>query len=242
MEETLTIMVVEDEVAIAEFIEINLKRAGFEVVKAGSTAQTLQLLAASIPDLIVLDIMLPDVDGFDLCREIRGRMRIPIIMLTARGEDIDKIRGLELGADDYMVKPFNPNELIARIHAVMRRYQHDGVSEDGMYSRGALSIDPSTRRVWREGVLLDLTPREYNLLLFLARHSGRVFSRDEVRREVWGHEFIEERSVDVHIRRLREKIGDDASDPKYIITVWGEGYKFNPDLPGDSRAAPRREG
>lgn len=238
----ITIMVVEDETGIAEFIKINLERAGFGVIRAATGAQALSLLERKEPDFILLDLMLPDVDGFDLCVDLRRKHHVPLLMLTARGEDIDKIRGLESGADDYMVKPFNPNELIARIHAILRRYRVEASGDDGVYTRGALTIDPSTRRVWKHGTLLDLTPREYNLLLFLSRRAGQVFSRDAVRREVWGHEFIEERSVDVHIRRLREKIGDDASEPRYIVTVWGEGYKFNPNLPVGPQPPEKHEG
>jgi DNA-binding response OmpR family regulator len=232
-----TILVVDDEEAIAEFIEINLKRSKFEVIKAFSGVEALEKFSSHNPDLVVLDIMLPDMDGFQICRKLRSLSKVPIIMLTARGEDMDKISGLQLGADDYMVKPFNPQELVARIQAILRRFSGIRRVEDAKITIGDLCIDQAARKVWKCGRPVDLTNREYNLLIVLVRNPGRIFSRDEVRKQIWGHEFVEARSVDVHMRRLREKIGDDAAEVKYryIMTVWGQGYKFNPALlPADS--------
>lgn len=225
------ILVVDDEEAIVEFVEINLRRAGYEVVKAYNGHDAVQSVRNSSPQLVVLDIMLGDVDGFQVCREIRRFSSVPVIMLTARSEDKDKISGLEMGADAYLVKPFNPDELIAWIQAVLRRFTAarptDGTAP---IQFGDLSIDPVARKVWRSGKQIELSPRETDLIVFFASNPGRVFTRSAVRRGVWGDEFLEERSVDVHIRRLREKIGDDALEPRYIMTVWGIGYKANPDI------------
>jgi DNA-binding response OmpR family regulator len=179
---------------------------------------------------MVLDIMLPDIDGFNVCREVRRFSSVPVIMLTARSEDKDKISGLEMGADAYLVKPFNPEELIAWIQAVMRRLSPHRLDEANRIPFGDLSIDPIGRKVWRDGKQIELSPRETDLMIFFASNPGRIFTRAEVRRGVWGDEFLEERSVDVHVRRLREKIGDDALEPRYIMTVWGIGYKANPDI------------
>jgi DNA-binding response OmpR family regulator len=224
------ILVVDDEEAIVEFVEINLQRAGFEVLKAHSGEEALKALEAKAPDLMVLDVMLPDMSGFDICRKARVSHSIPIIMLTAKGDDMDKITGLELGADDYMVKPFNPWELIARIQAIFRRMGPAKTEDAGKRTFGEMTIDPLGRKVWKRGKLIELTPREYDLVILFSSHPGRIFTREEVRKEIWGHEFIEERSIDVHIRRLRDKIEDNAMDPQFILTIWGVGYKSNPKL------------
>ena len=226
-----TILVVDDEEAIVEFVEINLRRAGFDVIKAYTGNDGVLAVREARPSLVVLDIMLPDIDGFQVCREIRRFSSVPVIMLTARTEDKDKISGLETGADAYLVKPFNPDELIAWIQAVLRRFT-PAVSDpaNAPLLFGDLSIDATSRKVWRGSRQIELSPRETELLIFFARNTGRIFTRAELRRGVWGDEFLEERSVDVHVRRLREKIGDDALEPRYIITVWGTGYKANPDL------------
>jgi len=228
-----TILVVDDEEAIAEFIEINLKRAGFAVVKAFSGTEAVESVTQHNPALVVLDLMLPDMDGFLVCKTIRSLSQVPIIMLTARGEDADKVSGLKLGADDYMVKPFNPQELVERVHAILRRFSSGRRVEEEKIFVGDLCIDPMARKVWKDREAIDLTPKEYGILIFFVRNPGQIFSREEVRNRVWGHEFIEARSVDVHLRRLREKIGDDAPEAnyRYFITVWGQGYKFNPAIP-----------
>jgi DNA-binding response OmpR family regulator len=224
------ILVVDDEEAIVEFIEINLKRAGFEVIKAYNGDDAITRLKACAPDCMVLDVMLPDMSGFEVLRRVRTLSNVPIIMLTAKGEDMDKITGLELGADDYMVKPFNPWELIARIQAIFRRLMAVKPEDVSKMSFGEMIIDPMGRKVWKKGALIELTPREFDLVLLFAGHPGKIFTREEVRKEIWGHEFIEERSIDVHIRRLRDKIEDKPMDPAYILTIWGVGYKSNPAM------------
>jgi DNA-binding response OmpR family regulator len=231
-----TILVVDDEEAIVEFVEINLRRAGYEVVKAYNGTDAVQAVREHTPQLVVLDIMLPDIDGFQVCREIRRFSSVPVIMLTARSEDQDKISGLEMGADAYLVKPFNPDELIAWIQAVLRRFTPKRTADGGTPIQfGDLSIDPVARKVWRNNKQIDLSPRETDLIIFFASNPGRIFTRSDVRRGVWGDEFLEERSVDVHVRRLREKIGDDALEPRYIMTVWGIGYKSNPDIMAEEK-------
>lgn len=229
------ILVVDDEEAIVEFVDINLHRAGYEVVKAHNGTEALNKLHSESPDLMVLDVMLPDIDGFEVLKKARMTHTIPIIMLTARGEDMDKIRGLETGADDYMVKPFNPWELIARIQAILRRLTPAKPEEVAKINYGDMIIDPLGRKVWKKGSLIELTPREYDLLLLFSTYPGRIFSREEVRKEIWGHEFIEERSIDVHIRRLRDKIEENPMDPQCILTIWGVGYKSNPKLSGEAK-------
>ncbi len=228
------ILVVDDEEAIVEFIQINLQRAGFTVIKALNGNDALMCLKAESPDCMVLDVMLPDMSGFEVLRKARLSSAIPIIMLTAKGEDMDKITGLEIGADDYMVKPFNPWELVARIQAIFRRLTAARPEEGAKMAFGDLVIDPMGRKLWKKGNLIELTPREFDLVLLFAGHPGRIYKREEVRKLIWGHEFIEERSIDVHIRRLRDKIEDKPMDPSYILTIWGVGYKSNPAMGGKS--------
>jgi DNA-binding response OmpR family regulator len=220
-----TILVVDDEDAIVEFIEINLERAGYAVLTAHSGSEALDTLRHASPTLVVLDIMMPDMDGFAVCRELRTFSNVPVIMLTARSEDRDKISGLETGADAYLVKPFNPDELVAWIQAILRRNRSKPNSTLKPLQFGDLVIDPNARRVTRCGKPIELSPRETDLLLFFATNPGRIFSRAEVRKGVWGDEFLEERTVDVHVRRLRDKLADEALEPRYIATVWGQGYK-----------------
>jgi DNA-binding response OmpR family regulator len=224
------ILVVDDEDAIVEFVEINLMRAGYDVIKAYNGTDAVAKVKDESPNLVVLDIMLPDFDGFEVCRRIRSFSSVPVIMLTARSEDKDKISGLATGADAYLIKPFNPEELIAWIQAVLRRAATTRKEDSTTITFGDLVIDAITRKVTRNGKSIDLSPKEMDLIIFFASNPGRIFTRAEVRQGVWGDEFLEERSVDVHVRRLREKIGDDALEPRYIITVWGIGYKANPDI------------
>ena len=231
------ILVVDDETSIVEFIEINLKRSNFDVLKAYTGTDGLLLLESEKPDLMVLDLMLPDMTGFDVCKKARLFSDVPIIILTAKGDDYDKIVGLESGADDYMVKPFNPWELIARIQAILRRVtkQQKNEEEKDNLVFGNMKIDSLGRKVWKDNKLIELTPREYDLLMLFSSNPGKSFSREEVRKVIWGHEFIEERSIDVHIRRLRDKIEDKPEAPSMILTIWGVGYKSNPEIFGKKK-------
>ncbi len=227
------ILVIDDEKDIVAFLEINLHRAGFEVLKAYNGIDGVLTVESEKPDLVVLDLMLPDMDGFEVCKKIRMLSQVPVIMLTARGDDYDKIAGLESGADDYMVKPFNPWELIARIQAILRRISNITdikKGDDAKMTFGNMTIDSLGRKVWKNGNLIELTPREYDLLMLFSANPGKSFSREEVRKAIWGHEFIEERSIDVHVRRLRDKIEDNPESPSFILTIWGVGYKSNPEL------------
>lgn len=221
------ILVVDDEATIVEFVRINLEKAGFQVVSAADGETALALAAAEHPDLIVLDVMLPGRDGFEVCRELRRTTSTPIIMLTARDEDIDKILGLELGADDYMTKPFNPRELVARIKAILRRVDRSGKNDGHVIVRGRLQLDLDRHQVTAGGRVVDLTPKEFELLELFMKNPGRVFSREMLLEQLWGYDFFgDSKTVDVHIRRLREKVEEDPSSPTHILTVWGVGYKF----------------
>jgi two-component system, OmpR family, phosphate regulon response regulator PhoB len=221
------ILVVEDESAIAELISINLRHAGFEVTLAGSADQAQSEVDGVLPDLVVLDWMLPGQSGLALARQWRGAARtkeLPIIMLTARAEETDKVSGLDAGADDYLTKPFSTNELLARIRAVLRRKAPEAL--DAVVEVGGLSLDPGTRRVSREGVEVKLGPTEFRLLHFFMTHPERVHSRAQLLDRVWGdHVFIEERTVDVHVKRLREAL-ERVQCARMIETVRGAGYRL----------------
>jgi len=231
------ILVVEDEPSIAEIVGLYLNRAGFEVTIAADGAAALEVLAEREPELIVLDLMLPKVDGLEITRWVRERGDVPIIMLTARGSEIDRIAGLEMGADDYVVKPFSPQELVSRVRAVLRRSRqgrstatpdHPADENERLIFDG-LEIDVQARTVTVGAKQRALTAKEFDLLLVLARHPRRVFTRDELLGLVWGFtDYIDPSTVTVHIRRIREKIEDDASNPRYITTKWGVGYRFEP--------------
>jgi DNA-binding response OmpR family regulator len=228
-EQMARILVVDDEKTIAKGIKFALEKENYEVSVAYDGAEALRIFQEEKPDLIVLDLMLPVIDGFDVCRRIRKKSDVPIIMLTARGEDIDKILGLELGADDYMTKPFNPRELVARVKAILRRSQMQAVDPANMQTIRLqdLQIDLFQHKVHVRGKDVDLTSKEFALLSLLASHPGRVFSREELLEHVWGYDYYgDARTVDVHIRHLREKIEPDPSAPQLILTVWGAGYKF----------------
>lgn len=231
------ILVVEDEPSIAEIVGLYLNRAGYEVTLAADGAAALEVLSHTEPELIVLDLMLPKVDGLEITRWVRERRDTPIIMLTARGSEIDRIAGLEMGADDYVVKPFSPQELVSRVRAVLRRSQQMGsdtvraLASDGgeRLVFDGFEIDVQSRTVTVNGKQPDLTAKEFDLLLLLARHPRRVFTREELLGQVWGFtDYIDPSTVTVHVRRLREKIEDDASRPRYIVTKWGVGYRFEP--------------
>ncbi len=225
-----TILVVEDEPSVSEVVSLYLKRAGFQVQSARDGQAALKLLSQQLPDLVVLDLMLPQVDGFEITRWLRGRGDTPIIMLTARGAETDRIAGLEMGADDYVVKPFSPQELVSRVRAVLRRTLGGAVDDlEQALQFDDLCINPQTHLVEVEGEEKSLTAKEFDLLWLLARHPRQVFTRDQLLDLVWGlAEYIDPSTVTVHVRRLREKIELDSSNPRHIVTVWGVGYKFEP--------------
>ena len=223
------ILVVEDEPMVAEVVERYLRRDGHVVRVVHDGEAALDAFERFQPDLIVLDVMLPGVDGLEVCRRVRARAETPIIMLTARGEEIDKLLGLELGADDYLTKPFSPRELAARVKAVLRRSGRRAEAEGEVLRFGDLRINALARTVEDRRGPVRLTAREFDLLYHLARHPGRVFTRDELMNTVWDYEFPGDAgTVTVHIRRLREKLEADPSRPRHLKTVWGVGYKFEP--------------
>jgi DNA-binding response OmpR family regulator len=223
-----TVLVVDDEPTIREIVVSYLKRDGYETLEAADGSRARELLKTERPDLVVLDVMLPGVDGLELCRWIRSSSRLPVIMLTARGEESDRIVGLELGADDYVTKPFSPRELAARVRTVLRRAEVSLVTDERLSFDG-LVIDSSSREVTRSGRPLRLTAREFDLLWFMASHPRRVFAREQLMRRVWGYSAaVDTGTVTVHMRRLREKIEEDPSRPRHLETVWGVGYRFSP--------------
>ncbi|HLH79399.1 MAG TPA: response regulator transcription factor [Chthonomonas sp.] len=227
MSEAARILVVDDEQPIAEAIAYNLKKEGFFVQTAADAETCLELVRTTPPSLVILDIMLPSISGFDVCRLLRRQGDIPIIMLTARTAEHDRVKGLELGADDYVTKPFNMRELIARVRSVLRRTSPSH-TKDETIKVGNLFIDVGRHEARLGERPLNLAPKEFDLLRFLATHPGRVFTRQTLLDRVWGTEaFVDERTVDVHIRWLREKIEEDPSNPRRLITVRGVGYKFS---------------
>jgi len=223
-----TVLVVDDEPIVRDVVVRYLEREGFRTLQADDGDRARELLERQSPDLVVLDVMLPGTDGLELCRWIRSRSQLPVILLTARGEEADRIVGLELGADDYVTKPFSPRELTARVRTVLRR----AAGEQAVSERLAfedLELDAESREVRRGGEELKLTAKEFDLLWFLASHPRKVFSRDQLMRRVWGYESaVDTGTVTVHIRRLREKIEDLPSTPRRLETVWGVGYRFTP--------------
>jgi two-component system response regulator ResD len=222
------ILVVDDEPNIREVVGLYLRRDGHAVVSAADGEEALELYRRTRPDLVVLDLMLPKVSGLEVCRRIQAERRVPLIMLTARGEEEDRIVGLGLGADDYVVKPFSPRELAARVEAVLRRTVESAEPADGgALVFGDLRIDPATREVSVRDEPVTLTAREFDLLRHMASHPRRVFTRDQLMEAVWGYAFSADTStVTVHVRRLREKLEDDPARPHYLQTVWGIGYRF----------------
>ncbi|WP_406678639.1 response regulator [Neomoorella carbonis] len=221
------VLIVDDEPAILELVSFNLQQAGFTTVTASDGAEALQKAATEKPDLIILDVMLPKVDGFEVCRSLRARGNTPILMLTARREEIDRVLGLELGADDYLTKPFSPRELVARVRAILRRAAENQRQPDEILTIGDVVINPASHVVTVKGKPVDLTLKEYQLLHLLAENRGRVFSREALLERLWEGEYYgDTRTIDVHIRHLREKIEENPSNPQYIITVRGVGYKF----------------
>ncbi len=222
-----SILVVDDEDTIRDVIRRYLERDGFAVREAADGYAALDAIEDEPPDLIVLDLMLPGVDGLSLTRQLRERHRIPIIMLTAKGETSDRIRGLDLGADDYMAKPFSPQELVSRVKAVLRRSNESAPLPGQSLEFDGLRLDPASRTITVDDQPIPLTTKEFDLLWFFARHPRQVFTRSQLLDHVWGYEFYGDPStVTVHIRRLREKIERDPSQPRYVLTVWGVGYRF----------------
>ncbi|WP_432184530.1 response regulator transcription factor [Streptomyces tendae] len=220
------ILVVDDDPTVAEVVAGYLDRAGYRVDRAGDGPAALARAAEYRPDLVVLDLMLPGMDGLEVCRRLRGRGPVPVIMLTARGDEDDRVLGLEVGADDYVTKPFSPRELVLRVESVLRRTRPAPAPRPP--SAAGLTADPAARRATKGGVELALTLREFDLLVFFLRNPGRAFAREELMREVWGWDFGDLSTVTVHVRRLRGKVEDDPARPRLIQTVWGVGYRFDP--------------
>ena len=222
-----TILVVEDETSIASFVAMYLKNAGYTVRTSATGSDALTQVATDPPDLVVLDLMLPDIDGVEICRRIRQRSELPVLMLTARDEDVDKIIGLEVGADDYLTKPFNPRELVARVKSILRRAAPERKRPESREIRhGDLLVNSGSREVHVVDEEVQLAPKEFDLLWELLDHRGLVLTRDQLLERVWGYTFAgDTRTVDVHVRHIRRKLGDASP----IVTVWGVGYKVAPE-------------
>jgi DNA-binding response OmpR family regulator len=230
------ILVVDDDPTVSDVVRRYLERAGYEVTLAGDGPAALAAFARKQPALVVLDLMLPGIDGLEVCRRMRTRADgVPIVMLTALGEEADRVVGLQLGADDYVTKPFSPRELVLRVQSVLRRSLAQPASPPETLIDGGLRLDAERRIASLDGTDLSLTVREFDLLVFLMRHPGRAFKRSELLDAVWGWTFGDQSTVTVHVRRLREKIEQDAAAPTRILTVWGVGYRY--ERAGSSRAA-----
>ncbi len=228
MQRRRTVLLVEDEPSITEPLAEALGREGFETKVAPTAAEALELAARIQPDLVLLDVMLPDGSGFDVCRELRQRSRVPIIMLTARGEEADRVVGLELGADDYIVKPFSAREVAARIRAVLRRADAPTQPDDKPIEVGELRLDPTRREVTLDGDVLELSRKEFELLQLLMTNAGSVVTRERAIDEVWDTNwFGSTKTLDVHVSGLRRKLGDDSSDPRFLHTIRGVGFRFS---------------
>ncbi|MFG3256795.1 response regulator [Streptomyces sp. NPDC048172] len=233
------VLVVDDDPTVSEVVAGYLVRSGFSAERAPDGPSALRAAERRWPDLVVLDLMLPGVDGLRVCRELRSRGPVPVVMLTARSDEEERILGLEVGADDYVTKPFSPRELVLRVQAVLRRGAREPGAERGAEpgaERGAgplragnLEADPAARRALKDGRELVLTLREFDLLVHFLRHPGQVCDRERLMREVWGWEFGDLSTVTVHVRRLRAKVEDDPARPRLIQTVWGVGYRFDPE-------------
>lgn len=227
------ILIVDDEKNIVDILRFNLQREGYQTIEAYDGIKAVEMAFSEDPDLILLDIMLPGMDGFDVCKKIRQKKTTPILMLTAREDEIDKILGLELGADDYITKPFSTREILARIKANLRRIEADKEKKNDseVLDFGSLKIDLAKYEVIREGVIIDLTLREFELLKYLAQSPGQIFTRENLLENVWGYDYYGDvRTVDVTIRRLREKIEKNSEEYKYVMTKRGMGYYFNNNL------------
>jgi DNA-binding response OmpR family regulator len=222
------ILIVDDEERMVRFIRLNLEYDGFKVIEAFKGQQAIDKLRSGLPDLVLLDVMMPDLDGFEVLKIIRETSSVPVIMLTAKGEEDDRIRGLELGADDYITKPFSPRELVSRVRAVLRRTEMTTGTTHGMIEvDDRLKIDFDRREVWVEGKLVKLRPTEYRLLYHLVQNAGWVVSHDQILAKVWGYEYQDEpHYVRLYINYLRKKLEEDPASPKYILTERGVGYRF----------------
>jgi two-component system OmpR family response regulator len=228
-----SVLVVEDDNTLRELLEYNLKKEGYSVSTAADGAEALERFRSNKPLLIILDIMLPVMSGTEVCRIIRGESLVPIIMLTAKTEEVDRVVGFELGADDYVTKPFSMRELLSRIKAVLRRSEAQKVTgtaaaaDSGFLEAGDIKVDLKKHEVFRGGARVELNPKEFELLVFLLNNRGQVFSREQILRRVWGYEYIgSDRTADVHIRWMRRKLETDPDNPQYLLTVRGYGYKF----------------
>ncbi len=228
-----SILVVEDDSTLRELLEYNLKKEGYSVLTAIDGAEALEKHRSNKPQLIILDIMLPVMSGMEVCRIIRGESQVPIIMLTAKTEEVDRVVGFELGADDYVTKPFSMRELLSRIKAVLRRSEAAkdtgtaAAAASGFLEAGDIRVDLKKHEVVRNGIRVELNPKEFELLVFLLSNRGQVFSREQILRSVWGYEYIgSDRTVDVHMRWMRRKLERDPDNPQYLLTVRGYGYKF----------------
>ena len=219
------VLVVDDDPTVSDVVRRYLERSGYRVSLAADGVAGLRLYRREHPDLVVLDLMLPELSGAEVCRVLRAESAVPIIMLTARGEEADRVAGLRLGADDYLTKPFSPRELVLRVRSVLRRCVGEVPGVVGI-TDGELTVQPTIRHAERDGAPLNLTVREFDLLSFLIRHPGQVFSRKELLQRVWGWSFGDESTVTVHVRRLREKVEKDPAHPVRILTVWGIGYRY----------------
>lgn len=229
------ILVVDDDPTVSDVVRRYLERAGYAVTQANDGPAALARIAGEQPDLIVLDLMLPGVDGLTVCRRLQRRSPpIPVIMLTALGEEADRVLGLQVGADHYVTKPFSPRELVLRVQSVLRRVGATGTAAeaDGTLTDGALTVDVGRRVARLRGEELPLTVREFDLLVFLMRHPARALARAELLQAVWGWNFGDPSTVTVHVRRLREKVEDDPASPRRIVTVWGVGYRYEPEPAG----------
>lgn len=222
------VLVVDDQPKLVKLLTTNLKTQGYEIIEAGTGKQAIELAALEMPDVVILDLMLPDMSGFEVCDQLRAMSDVPILMLTARTRDNDKLHGFRVGADDYITKPFNARELVARVRALLRLIRHTGGEPAAnIIQAGDLAVDRDRHTATVAGQPVDLTPKEFDLLATLIADRGRVFGREMLLERVWGYDYIgESRTVDVHIQRLRQKIESDPANPRYLLTVRGIGYKF----------------
>ena len=223
----MKILVVDDEPLLVKGIRLNLQNEGYEVITGSNGLEAVQAARCENPDLIILDVMMPEMDGLQACSTIREFSQVPIILLTAKAEDMDKLMGFENGADDYLTKPFNILELKARIRAMLRRAKSTSAEKAEQLSIGTICLDLNARNAYRDGFLVDLTAKEFDVIEFLMRNPNRVYSREALLDTLWSYEYRSDiRTVDVHIRRLREKLEQSPADPEYIMTKWGVGYYF----------------